>query len=324
MNAKKNKNLERKIALKLILYTFILIVILSNVETEKRIAKKILSLFPYNYKYFICFCGIGKKENLYVRELVEYYIKSGVDKFYLGDNNEINTEKLSDVLQDYIDKKTVEIINLIGVKKKRLAIKFYYDMYKIHKSDCNWMMFYDFDEFLDFTDKNMTVKKYLSDEKFDKCDIVKVNWLAFDDNDLLYYDNRSLNERFTKPVYNYVFNSFVKPIIRGNLLGPIWKINVNCHAPNHHKAVCNSLGKRILGDRAHIRPPILNVSYIKHFRTKTIEEFAQKTKRGYAENKYDLSYYMTLFLSINKFTEEKLRIYEKIMNVSLPNYHKKT
>ena len=226
-------------------------------------------------------------------------------------------------MQDFINNKTVEIINLIGVKKKRLAIKFYMEMYNTHKSDCNWMMFYDFDEFLDFTDKNMTVKKFLSDEKFDKCDIVKINWLAFNDNDLLYYDNRSMNERFTKPVYNYYLNSFVKPIVRGNLFEPIWKINVNCHSPNHHKAVCNCLGERILGDRAHIRPPIFNVSYIKHFRAKTIEEFAQKTKRGYAENKYDINYYINLFFSINKFSEEKLRIYEKIMNITLPNYHEK-
>ena len=323
MNKKNEQKINRKIVLKLIFYTFIIIVIFSDVEVEKRIAKKLLNLFPYNYKYFVCFCSIGKKENLYVRELVEYYVKSGVDKFYFGDNNDINTEKLSDVLQDYINNKTVEIINLIGVKKKRLAIKFYMEMYNTHKSDCNWMMFYDFDEFLDFTDKNMTVKKFLSDEKFDKCDIVKINWLAFNDNDLLYYDNRSMNERFTKPVYNYYLNSFVKPIVRGNLFEPIWKINVNCHSPNHHKAVCNCLGERILGDRAHIRPPIFNVSYIKHFRAKTIEEFAQKTKRGYAENKYDINYYINLFFSINKFSEEKLRIYEKIMNITLPNYHEK-
>ena len=119
MNKKIEQKINRKIVLKLIFYTFIIILIFSDVEVEKRIAKKkLLNLFPHNYKYFVCFCSIGKKENLYVRELVEYYVKSGVDKFYFGDNNDINTEKLSDVLQDFINNKTVEIINLIGVKKK--------------------------------------------------------------------------------------------------------------------------------------------------------------------------------------------------------------
>ena len=118
MDKKKEEKIERKIVLKLIFYTIFLIIISSNVKIEKKIEKKLSNLFPYNYKYFICFCSIGKKENLYVRELVEYYIKSGFDKFYFGDNNDINSEKLSDVLQDYIDNKTVEIINLIGVKKK--------------------------------------------------------------------------------------------------------------------------------------------------------------------------------------------------------------
>ena len=117
MKNKKEEKIKRKIVLKLIIYTIFIIIISSNTKIEK-IPKELFNLFPYNYKYFICFCSIGKKENLYVRELVEYYIKSGVDKFYFGDNNEINSEKLSDVLQDYIDNKTVEIINLIGVKKK--------------------------------------------------------------------------------------------------------------------------------------------------------------------------------------------------------------
>ena len=51
--------------------------------------------------YFACFSGMGKLENRYVRELIEYYLNLGVEKFILGDNNDPNTEKLSDVIQDY-------------------------------------------------------------------------------------------------------------------------------------------------------------------------------------------------------------------------------
>jgi hypothetical protein len=52
------------------------------------------------FEYFFCFCGIGKKENLYSRQLISYYLNLGVEKFVFGDNNDPNTEKLSDVLQD--------------------------------------------------------------------------------------------------------------------------------------------------------------------------------------------------------------------------------
>jgi hypothetical protein len=58
--------------------------------------------------YFACFSGMGKLENRYVRELIEYYLNLGVEKFILGDNNDPNTEKLSDVIQDYINDGTVD------------------------------------------------------------------------------------------------------------------------------------------------------------------------------------------------------------------------
>ena len=51
-----------------------------------------------NFEYFFCFCALGKKENLYSRQLISYYLNLGVEKFVFGDNNDPNTEKLSDVL----------------------------------------------------------------------------------------------------------------------------------------------------------------------------------------------------------------------------------
>ena len=78
----------------------------NSLDQEKIIHKqeKKISHKDDNFEYYACFSGMGKKENKYVRELIEYYLKLGVGKFILGDNNDLNTEKLSDVIQDYIDK----------------------------------------------------------------------------------------------------------------------------------------------------------------------------------------------------------------------------
>jgi hypothetical protein len=54
---------------------------------------------------------------------------------------------------------------------------------------------------LEFKNKNMTIKDYLSLDGFDKCDLVKIHWLMYYDNDLVYYENKPLQERFTKPDY---------------------------------------------------------------------------------------------------------------------------
>ena len=55
---------------------------------------------------------MGKEENKYTRELIEYYLKLGVEKFIFADNNNANTEKLSDVIQDYISKGIVDIYEI--------------------------------------------------------------------------------------------------------------------------------------------------------------------------------------------------------------------
>ena len=62
---------------------------------------------------------MGKKENLYSRQFISYYLNLGVDP---------NTEKLSDVLQDYISNGTVDIIDIIGSSIGQSA--FYGELYQ--------------------------------------------------------------------------------------------------------------------------------------------------------------------------------------------------
>ena len=62
-----------------------------------------------NFEYFCCFCTMGKEENLYVRELISYYQKIGVEKFIIGDNNFLDSEKFTDVIQDYINNGIVDL-----------------------------------------------------------------------------------------------------------------------------------------------------------------------------------------------------------------------
>ena len=57
------------------------------------------------------------------------------------------------------------------------------------------MLFIDVDEYLEFTDKNMSIKTYLNMSNFDKCDVVRIHWLIYNDNNLVYYDERPIMER---------------------------------------------------------------------------------------------------------------------------------
>ena len=148
----------------------------------------------------VCLCSIGKKENLYVEEFVNNYIKLGYDKIFLYDNNDKDGERMDDVLKKQIANNFVKIIDLRGFSGKRQPqFEAYYDCYEKNSNYCDWLSFFDFDEFL-YLKNNKNIKQVLSDKKFEKCDNVKINWIVYSDNNLVYYDDRKVQEVFQ---YNY-------------------------------------------------------------------------------------------------------------------------
>ena len=274
-----------------------------------------------NYKYFFCYVSLGKLENKYTKEMIEHYIKLGVNKFFLGDNNEKNTETFTNILQKYIKDRFVEIIDLIGIKKDQT--EFFGESYEKHKAECKWISFFDFDEFLDFNIKNKesAIQDYLSKPKFDKCNVILNNWIIANDNNLVRYDNRSLKERFSNFLYNSEDNRFVKSIIRGNLKYNPWKYNKTSHRPQYRIKVCDSNGNKAKTFNDVLLPPRIDNIYIKHFVTKSVEEYVEKIKRGHPSENTPLKLWITNFFKFNKISKEKVQYLEKKLNISLTKFH---
>ena len=68
----------------------------------------------------MCICSIGKNENKYIQEFVQYYKNLKIDKIFIYDNNDIKGEYFQDVLHGYNESNYVEIINFRGkVKSQR-------------------------------------------------------------------------------------------------------------------------------------------------------------------------------------------------------------
>ena len=275
--------------------------------------------------YYCCFFSLAKKENRYARELISYYMKLGVEKFVLVDNNLPNTEKLADVLPDYINNGTVEIIEMFGSSDGQAEI--FENLYEKYKNKCEWISFFDFDEYLDihFNDgKNLSLKEFLSDSKFDNCEAIGFNWLMYSDNGLIYYDNRTSIERFTTPDYYNHYNRFVKPIVRGNLSKIIFQPKQTNHLPTKDLKICNSLGKKPIYSPDCITPPVYKYAYLKHFSTRTAEEYINKIYRGRCRNiAYNVNERIEIFFKHNKLTEEKLKYFEKRLNRTFPRFHKR-
>ena len=126
----------------------------------------ILYFIQFYKKIKVCLCTIGRKENLYVREYVNYYKNIGINKIFIYDNNEKNDEKFDLVIKDYIDEGLVKIIDIRG--KIAPQIKAMEDCRKKNFKKFDWLLFFDMDEFIylrNFSD----IKEFLAQKKFDKC-----------------------------------------------------------------------------------------------------------------------------------------------------------
>ena len=113
---KSNKYFSNKTIIKVIFIIFSSIVlrIKSFRNKMKMFYKQILKNNNKNSNYFACFCSLTRMENKYSRELISYYSKLGVEKFIFGDNNVNGTQKLKEVIQDYVDEGLVDIYEAFG------------------------------------------------------------------------------------------------------------------------------------------------------------------------------------------------------------------
>ena len=276
-------------------------------------------------KIFFCFSGMARHENLYTRELISYYLSIGTGKFIFGDNNELGGEKLSDVIQDYINNGTVDIIDLIGQEKDQS--EFYGDVYEKYKNKCQWISFFDFDEYLlmHFEEgKNITVQEFFSNEIYSKCEAISINWLFYDDNDLVYYDKRPSIERFTRPRFKEWANLFVKSVVRGGLNKTVFKRKKSEHVPDKGLVICNSNGITKKYNPHGVVPPLFKNAVLMHFNTRTAEEYVNKISRGFVRGGFiKIEKRIKDFFYRNNFTEEKLNLFESRLNMTFERFHKK-
>ena len=144
-------------------------------------------------KLKVCLCTVGKEENLYVREYVSHYKKYNLDKIFIYDNNEINGEAFNDSINDYISSGFVEIINVRG--KIAPQLDSFQDCFENNKNKFDWILFYDMDEYI-YLKKYHNIKHYLGRKIFKKCEVIQLNMFFHTDNNKLYYENKTLAERF--------------------------------------------------------------------------------------------------------------------------------
>ena len=272
---------------------------------------------------------IGRLENRYVIEFIDYYKQLGINTIFIVDNNNDDEEWFEDVLSDeYRQKNSIKIIHYRGYQDiLNFQIDTYVKIYNKFKDKFDWFIFLDFDEFLTLTE-DKTIQDYLSRECFKNKIQILINWKIYTDNDLVYDDGRGCLERFVTPmdIYKHVEykdmfeNAHVKPLIRTKITNI--KFN-NPHIINSSNkqlndilnvTSCNNCGNLCKLHHWQLDSNNLinyDLSYIKHFTTKTIDEWVNnKIKRGCGDRKpefFNKTYPLERFFKYNKITDEKLK-----------------
>ena len=304
----KYQKLLTKILIIFILYISLIVILLNN--------KFIRS------KTKVCLCAIIKDENKYIIHFIEHYKNLGYDHMYIYDNNDINGEKVEDVIKNYLSEGYITLIDYRGFRgpRNQPQMEAYYDYYEKHNKEYDWLSFFDLDEYLVLRPKEMKIQTLLKNERYKLCPIVKISWILYSDNNQLYYENKSLLERFPIPTKYRGDNSGVKSIMRGNI--PYYKFNksYNPHYLYYKVKSCSTTGTFIKGTYYTLHPTYEH-AILNHYNTKTITEYISKMRRGPALSSIHLTrrvlkYYFNRFFAINNKTEEKVKIFNNAFNTS--------
>lgn len=262
-------------------------------------------------------CAIVKNENRYLSDWVDYHYKLGFDKIVICDNNDTET-----IHQDGVDiinyrrtyipinnKKTTMLFNS-GIQEKA-----YNDCYNKYSKEYDWIAFFDIDEYL-ILDNGLKINEFLSQERFNNVDAIQINWLVYNDNDKLIFEDIPVMQRFTTCVEQNC--EFVKSIVRTK--------NPNFISLVVHYAKIKN-GKYVYPNGDVTEPGLTQVpnykgAHINHYYTKTIDEWVDR-KCGTTEvigRKNSSSQRINEFFEFNVPTIEKIQIIEQKLNCKLKQY----
>ena len=274
----------------------------------------------------VCICTLAKNENRYIKEFLNHYKELGVDKVFLHDNNDIGNknESFENEIPEFIKDDFVEIINYRG--KEHPQFKIYTKCYQNNYKKYDWLIFFDIDEFIHLENYS-NIKDFLNEKRYNKCKLIYFNCFRHTDNDLLYYDNRSLETRF--PYINWKSGlTTLKTIARGN----ITKIKFHTsHWLDRRISGCNVFGEVVNPTRKvnlniDINKEKFKKYYIDHYCFKSTEEYINKINKGdgiFGYNNTIKMHKIKLYFYYNRISVEKINYLESKTGLNLSSFRRK-
>lgn len=280
---------------------------------------------------------IAKNEELYLRDWITYHSCLGFDEIYVVDNSDEGVTTQFNLCNYYSKIYPVKCIYCCGretLKNMGLQQGVYKNVYnyiKENSKDIDWIAYIDVDEYL-YLD-GMSINNFLCQDKFKYVDLIHVNWKCYGDNDLVNYEPRPVTERFTKPLpidamYNNQFigkdifvNMHVKSIVRVNDKEPVFDSVHTFHYDKDIKGNCVNVAGEPVDCRLSYQAICYNGGHIKHFVTKSTEEFIERRLKDNPRIDGDFNRDKTVeiesYFNINTKTYSKIKLIEQKTGIKL-------
>ena len=237
------------------------------------------------HKYEIAIQCLARQEEKYFKEWIEHHLRIGIEHVFIYDNND--EEGLEEFLKSVLSEQDFNKVEVIPWREPMAFQQFsaLEDCVEKNKNSVKWLLSIDLDEFL-IIEKPMN--EFL--DEFSYASQVFFSWESIGADGQLYYENKPLRERFKKR-FDCKDTGQGKIMFRPDRLLR-WEI----HGAKMKKGkTVNVLHKEIIAPDSMSR--IFKTAWIKHYFTKSLQEWLEKMERGCADNLYCRRYDM--FFEIN-------------------------
>ena len=313
-----------------------------NILIRKKQNSNVSEKIKYNYninafynklsnkkeKINIGICLIVKNTRLFIGDWLKYYKTLGVSKIIIGDNNNNDNdneyEKIEPLIFDYLNENFVQIINLKSENQTGRQDYFYIICYNLLRHYYDWIYFLDDDEFLTLSNKNLSLYSFHNLNIFKNCSCILPFWRFYDDGNILRL-NSSIKPfyKYYKPLTKYTDKiimknfSHYKSLVKGNLIVDGFYVHFPKFKNEKKNFCCFTNGNIPESYVGYYNYYTFKNAYIKHFYYKGTYDFCFKFyKRGFADiNKRQIN--INSYFINNKITLEKIKIFEKCLNISL-------
>ena len=114
----------------------------------------------------IALCTRIRRANRFIKEYIDYYLNLGVDTIFIGDNNrqddQFDDHNVKEYLKEYIDNNKVVYVDISKFKNaEKCHDQFERMVYKDYENQFDYVMPFDYDEFLNLNGYFKDIKEWL-------------------------------------------------------------------------------------------------------------------------------------------------------------------